>query len=778
MKLFAPLDLYRGFGVGLLTVADGAGRIYHRASVSGEFDFLIGGALGVHIVRVGEVETRFRLHAETKIEDEGGRFGELLTMLHYTVLSETGEDNSVLWNGKIYRFFIRWLRDHVHVLKGMKYFASDLKSAIELYRDSQREDGMIWDNVYPRTEDPNYWEVRFAEGGYYRAFDDKRFEFKRIPVENDVEYLFVEGIYSTWKATGDDDWMRSCLDAARRALEYSVTSEVRFSQTLGLLKRGYTIDTWDFQVEGDRIEGDIMRIRPGETRFGAMFGDTTGYIAACRQLAEMLDRSGLEGADAYRLRADGLERRLEEVSWRGTHFQHHVPEDPSVHRDLGVDETAQISLSNAYSLNRGIGKEKAQSIVHSYRMLKEELPEGSPGEWYTIYPPFERGFGGFSDRWQYMNASVTPIVAGELAHGAFENGFETYGADILDRLIDLGRRHGNRFHCSYTGAHPSPPVRQFRCLEMVGQVDVHSSRGWPLKNGNDLRELPKGEHTFAGVPFSLGDLAVGLGEIYLNTCEFPVHAFARSLYLFHTLTGPSDIAGTLIWRYEDGSEVRQYVQRGRDVLGFWMPELPRVHGAPRLAIGWKGANEVLPYVGVSVAGFDNPHPEREVRSIRLVASAEPASWFVMGATVSDSPTYFPVSPISFGIPDGWGASAVIYALIEGLAGVVDADVAFRRVRLSPRWSAASVSSVSVSVVYPASSGYVAYRYLADEGGLEMTVTGSGDEVACAVLMPSGWPVASVTVDGADVGWSVAEGYLCFDLSLPGPVVVRAKWESL
>ena len=34
--------------------------------------------------------------------------------------------------------------------------------------------------------------------------------------------------------------------------------------------------------------GDAMVIRPGHTRFGVMFGDNTGYMAACGYLADML----------------------------------------------------------------------------------------------------------------------------------------------------------------------------------------------------------------------------------------------------------------------------------------------------------------------------------------------------------------------------------------------------------------------------------------------------------------------------------------------------------
>lgn len=754
-RRYRPLDRVGLRGNGLFRVRDGAHRVYHAGEASGEAEFTVGGALGNHVVEneAGDVVATFRVEAATDVRDGSGRFHELLTMLHYTMISEFGEVQSCLWNGRIYPYFICWLRDHVHVLKGMKYFNGEIKPAIELYRDSQREDGMIWDNVYRRGPDENYWVVRFTEGDFYRPFPDKTHEFKRIPVENDVEYLFVEGLYFTWKATGDDAWMAEGLDAAKRALEYSITDEYRWSERFGLLKRGYTIDTWDFQADIDcNVAGDIMRVRPGTTRFGVMFGDNTGYATACRQLAEMLEAAGrADETPTYRDRAETIQRRLDEVSWRGTHYQMHVPEDPNVRRDLGVDETQQVSLSNAYSLNRGIGKDKARAIIGSYQRIKDALPEGSPGEWYTIYPPFERGFGGHSDRWQYMNASVTPIVAGELARGAFVHGEERYGADILNRLVDLGRRFGNSFHCSYTGCLPSPPSRRFSKVDIRGlaNCDLHgrggdSVPGFP-NSPNDFRELPSGDGVFADIPFTVLDpvvngrrSALGISEIegFASNASISVDS-AKAVYLLHTVSGGGAVAGNLVFRYRDGSSERRAIQRGRDVVHWWMPDELRQTGRRTMEIGWKGKNDVLPYIALCATGVDNPRPERELESIDFEAAPEGAIWHIAGITLSDTPTWFPTSPISFGIPNGWGAAAVVYALIEGLAGVVDATTAFENPVISPRWEAADETEAEVCVHYPASDGYVAYRYRKEADRVRIELTGSGQNGVLRVLLPDG-----------------------------------------
>jgi hypothetical protein len=792
---YQPLDEITFVGTGHLEVHDGKGKIYFSARSGDQISFLVGGAVGAHSVFCeGQLVAQFEVSAETKIDDKDGKFKELLTMLHYSILSEQGEEHTCLWNGKIYRYFICWLRDHVHILKAMKYFEPHLKSAIELYRDSQRPDGMIWDNVYRKGPDPTYWICRFNEGGFYAEFADGRFEFKRIPVENDVEYLFVEGIYYTWKATGDDAWMLSCLDSAIRALNYSIRdTDYRFSKKYGLLKRGYTIDTWDFQVEGDRVEGDIMRVRPGETRFGVMFGDNTGYAIACEQLSEMLNLAGreTEGTE-FMARAQGIRKRLEEVSWRGTHYQHHVPEDLSIQRDLGVDESEQVSLSNAYSMNRNIGQGKARAIAATYKRLRDNLPPGSPGEWYTIYPPFQRGFSGHSSMWQYMNASVTPIVAGELARGAFHCGEEAYGADVLNRLIDLGKRTGNRFHCAYTGSLPEPPQRTFAPVDLTphANVNVHGGAvgnvpGWPGAPGNDLRELPSGACIFSGADFELidpklnGDRgAIGLGhhEGYAQQVQIDVprdQTHAKGLYFFHTMSenGGAGIAGTLTLCYSDGTEVKQYVQRGQNILGWWMPELPVTHGLPHLDIGWKGANKVLPYIGVSTWAFDNPHPERELSALVLEAATESCLWFVMGISLSDTVAWLPTSLLSFGIPNGWGAAAVVYALVEGLAGVVDKGRSFDLFEVCPRWVASGVTQSQVCIAYPASGGYVAYRFTHDPEAKEICVllTSSASSGTLRILLPSGAEALGRcdTVEGSR--------YAVQDVTSTGPELFKVKY---
>jgi len=806
----------------VLAARDGRGRLYFRcevppASLPVQVTFQVGGALGIHTLTLEGVNTtemlQFRVAARTRLAESSGQFSELLDLLYRTMTDEP-MPHLIHYQGRTYYFFVPWLRDHVHTLKGMKYFDGRLYDGIDLYRDSQREDGMIWDNVHRRTPpglEANHWGKRFQYGGFERTFADGTAQFTRIPVENDVEYLFVEGLYYTWKATADDGWMASCLDAAIRAYEYSVASPYRWSSKYGLLKRGHTIDTWDFQSDTDCLSDfagwpDPMAIHPEKTRFGVMFGDNTGYAVGCDYLAEMLQVAGREEeARFYRQRGADIRKRLDDLCWNGRFFTHHVPEDPWVVRDVGVDEATQISLSNAYSLNRGIRPEQAAAILQTYQALKKNLPPGSPGEWYTIYPPFQRGYGGHNAVWQYMNASVTPIVAGELARGAFTFGQEAYGVDILRRVLALAQPT-RYLHCSYTGAYPPPPRREFTPLRLSAWANVDVSLlespeapDWQAQEHPNLAEFPTGVLNFEGVPFHVEDgrrgaIAVSDRAGYLRQVEIPISARAGCIYFLHTLARVrSGVGGMIVLKYADGSSYSTLVKEGENalVLNHWgYPELQYdKHDKRRAVAVWRMNHPQHLNMQVTAYGLDHPHPEKEIRSLVLKSVSETGAdggtmWFVLGLTLSDAPVYFPPEPVSFGIPDQWGAAAVVYALLEGLAGVVDAGTAYRRVNLSPRWAAAGVEQVEAVVHYPASDGYLAYHYRrqpdnAGDDRIWLEVTGSGDVCECHLLWPANTgSVETVLVDGRMVPFTICRvadsSYVDFILPLPGPAAIEIR----
>ena len=91
---------------------------------------------------------------------------------------------------------------------------------------------------------------------------------------------------------------------------------------------------------------------------------------------------------------------------------------------------------------------------------------------------------------------------------------------------------------------------------------------------------------------------------------------------------------------------------------------------------------------------------------------------------------------------------MLYALVEGLAGVVDASSLFRDVRLSPRWAAAGCPEVSCTVSYAASGAGVAYDYRHDEGKRLMSLAVRAKaNVELHLLLPPGARARSLHANG-------------------------------
>ena len=756
---------------------DGAGRVYFKAAAAPEVTFTAGGALGSQTIDAIDPQGRvsasvsFPLQAASGVEDHGGRFASLFQIALKTMRGEhAGGVGEIAWRGKTYHYFEPWILDHSHTTKGMQYFSPIAGEMVDLNAAAQKASGMIWSFAFP-DDGPahgyHYWA--YKDQGY--AMVDGGVEFARQPVENHNEANFVDALYLAWKASGDDAWMASHLDAARKALDYSVTDPARWSSRFLLLKRGYTIDSWDFQPADQYLVpfplGDRQQIDPKRTKFTIFFGDNTAYAHACDQLVEMLEHAGrASDAGDYKQRAGQIRERLGALAWNGRFFTHHIEEDPTVTRKFGVDEKSQLAMSNAYSLNRGIREDQAAAIIEAYQDLRHHLPNRSPGEWYAVYPPYERGFGGDGERWQYMNGGVQPHAAGELARGALEHGFEGYGADILLRLRDLGAAHDGKLYFAYTGAwDPPPPEPAYTTIDLApfANMDLASqgAPGVPAWLGHaasdDMRNLPIGTERFAGIPFAITDpgkngrkAAVGVAlqtAGFAPRVEIPIHQKAAALYLLHAVegAGTSNVAAAVRFEYEDGASRSVYLFRDKHIAGANWVKLSN----PDAGVAWSGANG---YHCLSWAAIANPEPGKAIGKLVFVASEEGARYGLAGLTLGSRMPYHEAGPISFGGPDNWSAALVMYALMEGMAGVRDLDTAYRSVEVSPRWTAAGVDEVAITARYAASSGYVTYRLKHDASRRSISVlaTGAAEKCRLRILLPkeaSG--VKKAQVDGVD-----------------------------
>ena len=394
----------------------------------------------------------------TSFGDNTGEFGVLLKQLEERMMNFNEKWIDTL-GGKPRNTFVPWIRDHVHVMKAMKYVHPDMKSFIEFYLENQTSEGIYFDYYYPLSNKGIGWRMKIFDQRYWKVLAEDQIQMHRLPVEADLEYLLVEGVYAVMQSTGDIDFVKKWLPALVKGINYSMTDPLRWSKKYQLIKRGYTLDTWDFmQLPLSRDEytksgGDIQKgifDIDSKTPMGIMHGDNSGMYAACNQLSKMFAAvRDQKEADKWKKQANGFRTRTNKTCWNGKFYAHFVEDDP-MPSYLHMDQKNTLSLSNPYDINRGLPTEEmAESIIKTYKDLKESNKANSFAEWYVVYPAVQPHFADYKPG-SYMNGGVNTIVGGELAKAAFQHGYEQYGVDILQRIMDLVKKHNGDLPVSYT----------------------------------------------------------------------------------------------------------------------------------------------------------------------------------------------------------------------------------------------------------------------------------------------------------------------------------------
>jgi len=797
-----PLAKLKIAAPGSVEVCDAKSRVYFTGH--GEVEFAVGGALGKHTVNYLDengktVKTsEFFVDAKTEVKDDKGIFSELINMLEYTMRWCFAKDGSGVgktpYKGKDYYSAVVWILDHYHTCKGFQYFSPHTNGLVDLLKLIQREDGMIWSFLYPNDYGQYFRSAYERPYGYAKEIEPGGYVAGRQPVENHCEYNYVECAHLVWKSSGDDMWMKDILQSCKRALDYTKNSNVRWSDKYQLLKRGYTIDSWDFQPQDQYLPefalGREMQIDPDRTKFTIFYGDNTGYAMACDKLAEMLEYAGqMPDAEEYRSRASDIRRRLDALAWNGRFYQHRIEEDETVKRDLGADEATQISLSNAYTLNRNCTQEQGAAIIKSYMGIRDNLPSGSPGEFYAIYPPFEKPVFGSGDnhKWQYMNGGVHGHVAGELARGAFTHGFEKYGAEILQWANDIAKKSSGMLRFAYTGGYePAPPPQKFTTVDISQHTNMSLScegeTPWMFDGlKNEIPTFPLGRFEHDNVPYDVAGVAAisTLHNLPKQMCV-PLDAPQQvgSIYLLHASNHCTDSAlvAMVVFEYTDGTRATRAIKYDENVANYCFANLKK----ERAGVAWKGENHQFFGVAVLWAEIINPEPDKITKCISFEAGPDGACYAVLGLTLADRQAYIKPPLESSGGPDNWSAGLCMAALIEGLAGITEShqSTMFDHAQIAPRWLAADTKTVSVTARYAASDGYVAYEYSHNQEKkcITLTATGSGDMADFSVLLPQGATgVASVTA-GASIPFTTQKvedsTYVNFQLAINAPVCIE------
>ncbi|MFH1903372.1 MAG: GH116 family glycosyl hydrolase [Candidatus Omnitrophota bacterium] len=418
-------------------VCDSQLQFYFEAEVvlvynHGKVNFAVAGNLGTHWLYLYFPDSsshsryvNFWVDCETAVETGSDAYDSLYPVTKESIL--LGRRSFVTDAGRFVGYISAdtwtidgvWLRDWIYQLSAYCYWEREMTCGLDRFIDVMGPDGKIPDGI---RRDGTTW---------------------RMAVESDIEYIFVLGVYGTWKATGDSEWLKRVLPAAEKALSYVRNDDLRWDADHQLVKRGHTCDTWDFEIhEGSGFVGKRAVIANC---------DQSGYYLAFKAMAEMY--CSLENgkkADEFNRISQEYRRRANDLLWDGTKYLHHVHLTPIDHD--GFDETQQLTMGNTWAITRGLADhEQAVSIIKEYRKRHKETGDAYP--WWSLQPgyPDELDYyeGEYCKQGGYANGGLMPWVGGELCLGAFENGMEAYGLELYHQYIDHLRRTGNRVYMWY-----------------------------------------------------------------------------------------------------------------------------------------------------------------------------------------------------------------------------------------------------------------------------------------------------------------------------------------
>ena len=358
-------------------------------------------------------------------------WGDFLHLLRNTI---NDERSLVFVDGRKMMVNKNWIRDHVHVLKAMRHWEYDYAGYVDFTLAHQRADGCILELV--KQADDSHW--RYAAPESRKFFPDDNLAMCRLDIEADVEYLLVEGATYCYRISGDDAWLARALPRLEKAIDYMTSDPKRWDTAHGLVKRGYTIDTWDFTYEPVSVTN---RTLTPATPQAIMHGDNSGVYQAMTQLAWLNGRLGrAEKAVAWRARADALKAAMYQHLWNGRFFFHQLPLNVP---PVDAHERERLSLSAAYDMNRGLMPvADCRRTIEEFRRRRQTTD--CFAEWFTVDPPYDFTFARHP-RGDYVNGGVCLFTAGELAKAALENGYEAYGWDILVRVKEMAARDGTLY---------------------------------------------------------------------------------------------------------------------------------------------------------------------------------------------------------------------------------------------------------------------------------------------------------------------------------------------
>ena len=161
-----------------------------------------------------------------------------------------------------------------------------------------------------------------------------------------------------------------------------------------------------------------------------------------------------------------------------------------------------------------------------------------------------------------------------------------------------------------------------------GFTDDGKGGGWTGQKGNDFRNMPVGIQSVGRIRFNIIDPAKNGGKscLVLRGTEkpdfpvridgIPVNAKLTRLFFLHATAWKGEDAGRYRINYADGTRQEYILQPGRNVTDWWNADSYLPDAVP----GIMRPNLLSEQVGTFMAVWENPYPEKTIRSIDFLSA--------------------------------------------------------------------------------------------------------------------------------------------------------------
>ncbi|MFN4228135.1 MAG: hypothetical protein ACK4F0_08385 [Candidatus Ratteibacteria bacterium] len=187
-------------------------------------------------------------------------------------------------------------------------------------------------------------------------------------------------------------------------------------------------------------------------------------------------------------------------------------------------------------------------------------------------------------------------------------------------------------------------------MGFVDEIEEDQKGGWTDQGKyNSLDNFPVGIVKFAGIDFKIinpqennGKSCIVLKGIprpyFPEKVEVKVSEKTKYIYFLHTIAwgakteilGPYPVVAKYIINYDDGTIEEINIRQGKEINGWWFPQDTEL-----FKVGWIGKNPQCNKIGVGVYRWENPYPEKEIKSIVLKSENTDAVPIILGITIDD-----------------------------------------------------------------------------------------------------------------------------------------------